>query len=73
MENKEALEKLGKEWLSQYKKKLRKDLVSLCHKNILNAELVVIGHALNCDIRPVVVECLKELAKDLEENHVTLS
>lgn len=69
----EALQKIQKEWLGQYKKVLKDQLISVCHQNILNPELVVIGQSLECDIRPVVVECLKELSQELEENNITLS
>lgn len=68
----ELLENVKKEWGAQYKATLRSQLIAVCNAQVLNPELIAIGQSLECDIKSIVAECLKELSKDVEENTLIL-
>jgi len=68
----QGLEKLKTEWLRQYKHDIKTRIVSLCNDERLNTAMITIGKALECDVRPVVVECLEELAEEFRKNNISL-
>lgn len=69
----DKLEKLREEWLRQYKTALKCKLLDLCNSERLNTGMIIIGKSLECDIRPVVVECLDELAEEFRKNNISLN
>jgi len=68
----EGLDQFKKEWLVVYKKGLRASLVKACNSQVMDPHLIIMGQSLECSVKDLVVECLREVADDVEKSVILI-
>jgi len=66
--NGKVLEKFKEEWVITYTKSLREKIVGLCNIQQLDPTITAIAHSLECSTKDIVVQCLRQIADDIEKN-----